>query len=172
MESALSNRNNVGIHFLAICGKQKPLKSLVIPWRYPCGLSELFPFLYDGGETIAWLPKCEELREAADSLDWVDMMVLYFRRSAAEDRKFVSQINMLRGEMIVACQERVCFVQELETVAEASAPQKMTKFLNETQVKDDEKLLHLQNLERETELRAVEKELFIQKLLRNVPFLK
>ncbi|GJW51216.1 hypothetical protein Tco_0092567, partial [Tanacetum coccineum] len=50
------------------------------------------------------------------------------------------------------------------------SPRKMAEFLNEVQLKDDQRLTQLENLERETELRAFEKELFVQKLLRNVPF--
>ncbi|GJZ36392.1 hypothetical protein Tco_0582583 [Tanacetum coccineum] len=117
---------------------------------------------------MAWLPRCEELRESTDSSDWVDLLVLYFRRSVAEDRKFGRKINRLRGEMILACEERVYFIQELETVSAVIALKKMAEFLNEIQVKDDEKLQQLHNLERETEVRGVVKELFIRKLLRNV----
>ncbi|GKC96924.1 hypothetical protein Tco_1162366, partial [Tanacetum coccineum] len=41
MGSVVSNRDNVGTHFFASCGKQKALESLVIPWQFPCGLSEI-----------------------------------------------------------------------------------------------------------------------------------
>ncbi|GKC67388.1 hypothetical protein Tco_1099986 [Tanacetum coccineum] len=100
---------------------------------------------------MAWLPKCAELQEAVGSWEWVYMMVLYCRRSVVEDHKFARQINRLRGEMTVASEERVYFVQELEIMAGVIASQKTTESLNKTQVKDDEKMIQLQNLKREME---------------------
>ncbi|GKA42738.1 hypothetical protein Tco_0735398 [Tanacetum coccineum] len=61
-------------------------------------------------------------------------------------------------------------LEELETVRGIITPAKAVEFLKDTQLKDDAKLAQLHDLERQVELRAVEKELFIQKLLRNVPF--
>nr|GEZ68793.1 hypothetical protein [Tanacetum cinerariifolium] len=85
---------------------------------------------------MAWLSKCVELQEDASSSDWSDMFIFYCHRSAAEDREFARRINTLRGELIVACQERVYFVQELEIVKRIIAPVKMVEFLNEIQLKD------------------------------------
>ncbi|GKD71400.1 hypothetical protein Tco_1325490 [Tanacetum coccineum] len=90
--------------------------------------------------------------------------------AATEDQRFARQINRLRGEMAVACEKRMGFVEELETVRGIITPAKAVEFLKDTQLKDDAKLAQLHDLERQVELRAVEKELFIQKLLRNVPF--
>nr|GEX27490.1 hypothetical protein [Tanacetum cinerariifolium] len=90
----------------------------------------------------------------------------YCRKAAAEDRKFAR----LREEMIDAYEKRMYFVEELESVVGVIAPAKAAEFSNETHVKDDAKLGHLHDLERQAGLRAVEKEPFIQKLLRNVPF--
>ncbi|GJY77083.1 hypothetical protein Tco_0482199 [Tanacetum coccineum] len=89
---------------------------------------------------MEWLPMCQELRDNAQSSDWIDMIGFYCRKSVVEDRKGII------------------------------APEKAAEFLKETQVKDDAKLAKLHDLERQTELRAVEKELFIQNLLRNIPF--
>nr|GEZ18782.1 hypothetical protein [Tanacetum cinerariifolium] len=83
-----------------------------------------------------------ELHEDAASSDWTNMFVFYYRRAY--------------------------FVEEVASVKRVIAPVKMAEFLNGIQLKDDQRLL--QNLEREAELRAFEKELFVQKLLRNVPF--
>ncbi|GKB08085.1 hypothetical protein Tco_0836369 [Tanacetum coccineum] len=88
-------------------------------------------------------PMITELRYSAQTSDWIDVLCYYCRRAASIDRKFARQINRLRGEMAVACENRMTLVEELED---------------------------LQDLERQMELRAVEKELFVQKLLRNVPF--
>ncbi|GKE16215.1 hypothetical protein Tco_1423792, partial [Tanacetum coccineum] len=63
-----------------------------------------------------WLPKCGKLQEDVGTSDWLDMFIFYCRRSAAYDREFSRRINMLRGELNVVCDERVYFVEELETV--------------------------------------------------------
>ncbi|GJZ69275.1 hypothetical protein Tco_0632825 [Tanacetum coccineum] len=97
---------------------------------------------------MAWLLKIAELQEDSGSSDWTDMFVFNYRRSAAEDREFARHANALRGKLVVVCEERVYFVEELESVKRVIAP----------------------NLEREAEMRAIEKELFVPKLLRNVPF--
>ncbi|GKA74216.1 hypothetical protein Tco_0780518 [Tanacetum coccineum] len=128
------------------------LESVVISVQFPCALHN-FVQLDDVG-----------------SSDWLDMFIFYCRRYAAEDHEFASRINTLCGELTIACQKRIYFVQELETVKSLIAPVTMAEFLNEIQFKDDQRLMQLQNLERETEARAFVKELFVQKLLRNVSF--
>ncbi|GJY68130.1 hypothetical protein Tco_0471112 [Tanacetum coccineum] len=115
-------------------------------------------------------PMITELRYSAQTSDWIDVLCYYCRRAASIDQKFARQINRLRGEMAVACENRMTLVEELEDVRGIIAPAKAAKFLKETQLKDDAKMEQLQDLERQMELRAVEKELFVQKLLRNVPF--
>ncbi|GKG47579.1 hypothetical protein Tco_0507064, partial [Tanacetum coccineum] len=56
------------------------------------------------------------LQEDYGSSDWMDMFVFNCRRFAAEDREFARQANTLRGELVVVCEERVYFVEELESV--------------------------------------------------------
>ncbi|GKB32101.1 hypothetical protein Tco_0871502 [Tanacetum coccineum] len=77
---------------------------------------------------MEWLPKCVELEVAAGSQKWLDMMVLYCRKSASEDLKFVRQINRLRVEMIVTCEDMVAFVQELETLLSVVVTAKTAAF--------------------------------------------
>ncbi|GJW11687.1 hypothetical protein Tco_1577514 [Tanacetum coccineum] len=60
---------------------------------------------------------------------------------AAEDHEFASRINTLCGELTIACQKRIYFVQELETVKSLIAPVTMAEFLNEIQFKDDQRNL-------------------------------
>nr|GEX72067.1 hypothetical protein [Tanacetum cinerariifolium] len=78
-----------------------------------------------------------ELREAAQSNNWVEMLVLYCWRSVDKDFKVAG---------------------------------KTSEFLKETQEKDDERLQQLKALARETEARAREKCIFIEKLKGNQPF--
>nr|GEZ52631.1 hypothetical protein [Tanacetum cinerariifolium] len=110
---------------------------------------------------MTWLPKCAELQEDVGLSDWLDIFIFYSQRSTIEDREFMRQINRLRKELTVSCEERVYFILELETVKRVITLVKMAEFLNGVQVKDDQSLLKLQNLERDTELRAIEKEMFI-----------
>ncbi|GKG52642.1 hypothetical protein Tco_0549754, partial [Tanacetum coccineum] len=72
--------------------------------------------------------------------------------------------------MTDARDDMVDFVHGLEAVPGVITAVKVAEFLNETLVKDDRRLQKSQNMEMEAEQRAVEKELFIQKLVRNVPF--
>ncbi|GKG58340.1 hypothetical protein Tco_0592119, partial [Tanacetum coccineum] len=47
---------------------------------------------------------------------------------------------------------------------------KATEFVTDTLRKDDAEMAQLRELERQMELRPLEKELFIQKLIQNVPY--
>nr|GEY28395.1 hypothetical protein [Tanacetum cinerariifolium] len=95
-------------------------------------------------ETMSWLRRCAEFKEAAQSDDWVEMLVLYCWRSVDEDFRVAREINKL-------CDET-------------------SEFLKETQAKDDESLRQLEALARETEAMARKKCIFIEKLKRNWPF--
>ncbi|GJS60146.1 hypothetical protein Tco_0654930 [Tanacetum coccineum] len=83
---------------------------------------------------------------------------------------FARQIYWLCGEINVACENRIVLVEELEEVRSMIALAKAAEILRETQLKDDALMAQLQEMERQMELRAIEKELFVQKLLHNVPF--
>ncbi|GKC46842.1 hypothetical protein Tco_1064564 [Tanacetum coccineum] len=117
---------------------------------------------------MEWLPKYAELEMAVGLQKWLDMMVLYCRRSADEDREFTRQMNRLRGEMICVCEERVAFVQDLESLSGVIARAKMADFLNEAMIKDNRRIIQLHNLEREAEERAVEKDRFVHKLFHDI----
>ncbi|GKC80282.1 hypothetical protein Tco_1131056 [Tanacetum coccineum] len=56
---------------------------------------------------------------------------------AAKDRRFVMQINMLRGEIADVCEYRRNLVDELCSVRIIIAPGKVAKFLSDTLRKDD-----------------------------------
>nr|GEW83602.1 hypothetical protein [Tanacetum cinerariifolium] len=110
------------------------------------------------------LPNCGALRDAVGGWEWVDMMALYCRRSAAEDRQFSSRIKALLEEMVVTYDEKVDFIQELEAVPDVIAAAKTVEFLNETLWKDDKRPRKLRNMEMNAEERADQKEHLIQKL--------
>ncbi|GJS47764.1 hypothetical protein Tco_0597885 [Tanacetum coccineum] len=71
------------------------------------------------------------LRDAVGGWDWVAMMVLYCRSSAAEDRDFARRMNELLQEMVAAYDDKVDFIRELEAVPGVDAAAKTVKFLNE-----------------------------------------
>ncbi|GKA69237.1 hypothetical protein Tco_0775301 [Tanacetum coccineum] len=75
--------------------------------------------------------------------------------SAAEDREFASRTSVLLREMIVAYDDKLDFIQELEAMLGVIAAVKTAEFLNETLWKDDMRLRKLQNMEMDADERAV-----------------
>ncbi|GJU84102.1 hypothetical protein Tco_1291648 [Tanacetum coccineum] len=119
--------------------------------------------------------KCRALRDAVGGWDWVAMMVLYCRSSAAEDRDFARlpekyyrlsqrRMNELLQEMVATYDNKVDFIRELEVVPGVDAVAKTVEFLNENLWKDDKKLRKLHNMEIDASMRADQKERFIEKL--------
>ncbi|GJV08699.1 hypothetical protein Tco_1346355 [Tanacetum coccineum] len=110
------------------------------------------------------LPKCGALRDAVGGWEWVDIMVLFCKRSAAEDRKFFRRISELLQEMVVAYDDKVDFIRELEAMPSIDAVVKTAEFLNENLRKDDKRLRKLRNMEIDAGISADQKERFIQTL--------
>ncbi|GJY05973.1 hypothetical protein Tco_0371913, partial [Tanacetum coccineum] len=82
-------------------------------------------------------------------------------RAAAEDRRFATQLNMLRREMANIYEKRRNLAYELRSFRGIIAPGKAVDFLNDALRKDDAEMTQLCELERQIELRALKKELFI-----------
>ncbi|GKC61469.1 hypothetical protein Tco_1089067 [Tanacetum coccineum] len=116
------------------------------------------------------LSRCDELRRATMSPEWEDMFMLYCRMAIDEDEKLVRDIKGLCDGLTAVIEERENFVDELGILSNMFVPSKMAEFLKETQDKDTNKLMKLQILGREFELRACEKKLFIEKLKGNVDY--
>ncbi|GJY32428.1 hypothetical protein Tco_0415923 [Tanacetum coccineum] len=114
--------------------------------------------------------RCHELRRSCCSKEWEDMFILYCRRAAAEDGSLAMEINRLCDGLTARIEDREYFIDELDTLADIFVPEKMAEFLKETQDKDRNRLMRLQILGREFELRAAEKNQFIKKLKGNVDF--
>ncbi|GJX41523.1 hypothetical protein Tco_0256513 [Tanacetum coccineum] len=112
-------------------------------------------------------PLITELHSNVVSSNWTDILSHFCQKDAAEDRRFAMQVNMLRGEMADVCEKRRNLVDELRSVRGIIAPGKAIVFLKDTLSKDDDEMAQLRKLERQMELRALKKELFIQKLVRN-----
>ncbi|GJV79047.1 hypothetical protein Tco_1519416 [Tanacetum coccineum] len=113
---------------------------------------------------MARLPRCDELRQATNSGEWEPMMILYYRRAIAEDYILGREINRICGELAVVVREMDHFIEELDVLAGRRVLDKTVEFLKETQAKNGQQILQLQILVREMELRAREKDIFIQKL--------
>nr|GEZ67787.1 hypothetical protein [Tanacetum cinerariifolium] len=88
-------------------------------------------------------------------------------RAIAEDSRLAREINGLCDGLTVVIEERELFIGELETLLDRFVSDKMCEFLKETQAKDADKLMKLQILGREFEIRALEKNRFIEKLKGN-----
>ncbi|GJY57887.1 hypothetical protein Tco_0457779 [Tanacetum coccineum] len=115
-------------------------------------------------------PMITELRSIVGSSDWTEVLRYFYRRGAAEDRGFAMRMNLLREEIADVCEYRRNIADELCSVRNVIALVKSVELLNDTLTKDEAKTAQLRELERQLELRALEIELFIKKLVRNVPF--
>ncbi|GKA84807.1 hypothetical protein Tco_0806461 [Tanacetum coccineum] len=91
---------------------------------------------------MAALPICDELRHVVNSPEWDAMFIFYCRRAISEDLRLAKDINVLCARLITIIDERENFVDELDVLI----------------------------LRREFELRAQEKELFIEKLKGNMDY--
>ncbi|GJT37266.1 hypothetical protein Tco_0937131 [Tanacetum coccineum] len=84
--------------------------------------------------------------------------------SVGEDYRLASEINRVTVEVHNVVNARAQFIEELDSLGVRLVPAKLAEFLKEIQIKDKEIMAQLQILEREMELNASKKELFIQKL--------
>ncbi|GKC09084.1 hypothetical protein Tco_1000694, partial [Tanacetum coccineum] len=67
--------------------------------------------------------------------------------SVAEEAKFFRRISELRQEMVVAYDDKVDFIQELEVVPNIDAAVKTARFLKENLSNDDKRVQKLLNME-------------------------
>nr|GEW44949.1 hypothetical protein [Tanacetum cinerariifolium] len=112
-------------------------------------------------------PLIRELRCNADSSGWTDVLSYFYRKAVAEDRRFATQLNTLSEEMVNVCEKRRNLDYKRRSVKGIIVTGKVTKFVIDTLRKDDAEMAQLRELERQMELRALKKELFIQKLVQN-----
>nr|GEV65743.1 putative reverse transcriptase domain-containing protein [Tanacetum cinerariifolium] len=91
-------------------------------------------------------------------------------REIAEDLRLAREINALCARLIDVIDERENFKDELDVVAGRRVPEKMVEFMGVVQGKDIMNLMKLHILGREFELRAREKDIFIEKLKGNMDF--
>ncbi|GKF23746.1 hypothetical protein Tco_0076068 [Tanacetum coccineum] len=90
---------------------------------------------------MAALPICDELRRSVNSSDWEPQFILRCRREISEDLRLAREINALCACLTAIVDERENFADELDIL-----------------------------MGREFELRAQEKELFIDKLKGNMGY--
>ncbi|GJU92566.1 hypothetical protein Tco_1317322 [Tanacetum coccineum] len=122
---------------------------------------------------MEWLPMCAKLEEAVGVRNWLDIVFLYCQKFLAEHRDFSIKVNRLVGQMNEACQDRIAFVQELESVAGVAVIAKTVVFLTEMMDKEGFRELQLRDLEKEARERALEIKMFVQKLMcKMVEFMK
>ncbi|GJZ04095.1 hypothetical protein Tco_0537370 [Tanacetum coccineum] len=86
------------------------------------------------------------------------------RWSMIEDYKLAEEINRVSREVNNVVIERSKFLEELESLGVRHVPAKLAEFFKEIQTKDRETVEKLQILEKEIELNAYQKDLYIQKL--------
>ncbi|GJR64447.1 hypothetical protein Tco_0010512 [Tanacetum coccineum] len=96
--------------------------------------------------------------------------IYYCERAKLDDIRLTRQINALCDTLTYVIDGRWSFVGELDMLAYKFVPGKMMEFMKEMQDKDIPNLMKLQILGREFELRAREKDLFIEKLKGNMNY--
>ncbi|GJS97364.1 hypothetical protein Tco_0804332 [Tanacetum coccineum] len=119
---------------------------------------------------MAALPIRDELRKSINSPDWEPQFILRYRREIAENLRLAREINALCDRLTAIVYERESFVDELHILVGRFMPGKMAEFMKQVQGKDIPNLMKLQILRREFELRAREKDIFIEKLRGNIDF--
>nr|GEU93757.1 hypothetical protein [Tanacetum cinerariifolium] len=112
----------------------------------------------------------DELHRSVSSSEWKPQFIRRCNREISNDVRLGTEINALCARLNVIVDERVNFVDELDMLAQEFVPVKMAEFMKQIQDKDIRNLMTLQILGREFELRAREKEIFIQKLKGNMNF--
>ncbi|GJS82932.1 hypothetical protein Tco_0749473 [Tanacetum coccineum] len=95
---------------------------------------------------MAALPRCDELRRAANSLEWEAQFILYCHRAISEDSRVAREINDLCACVTAIIEERESFVDELDVLTGRHVPEKMAEFMRETLGKDTPNLMKLQIL--------------------------
>ncbi|GJV21962.1 hypothetical protein Tco_1370982 [Tanacetum coccineum] len=113
---------------------------------------------------MAELPICDELRRSVGKVDWEPQFILRCSREISEDVRLAREINALCMRLTAIVDEREAFADELDMLTGKYVTGKMAEFTKQVQNKDIPNLMKLQILGREFELRAQEKELFIEKL--------
>ncbi|GJS30456.1 hypothetical protein Tco_0491076 [Tanacetum coccineum] len=138
-------------------------------------------FCLEGG--VSWLScagqyVCEadieylmELRYKADSSDWTDVLSYFYREAADEDRRIATKLNRLREEILIVCEKRRNLADELKSIRGIIVVRKAAEFVTDTLRKDNVQVSQLREVESQMEFRALEKDLFVQKLVGNVPAL-
>ncbi|GJW14103.1 hypothetical protein Tco_0018236 [Tanacetum coccineum] len=77
------------------------------------------------------LVKCTALQERVGGWEWADMKALYCKNPVEEDSEFARRMGVLLQEMVVAYDDRVDFIRELEVVPGIAASVKTDEFLND-----------------------------------------
>ncbi|GJV59262.1 hypothetical protein Tco_1465362 [Tanacetum coccineum] len=127
----------------------------------------------DDEEGMDCLPNAtifEELTRMSHSDKKINNDMVTDVRSMSEDYEIASKINRTAGEVNNVVVENDQFLDELHSLGVRPVPTKMAEFLKEIQMKDRETVAELQILEREMELNARKKDLFIQKLNGLIPY--
>ncbi|GJX30770.1 hypothetical protein Tco_0240625 [Tanacetum coccineum] len=109
-------------------------------------------------------PLITELRYKADSFEWNDVLVFFCREVADEDRNITTKLNSLREEMLVIREKRRNLMDELRSIRGIVVGGKAAEFVSETVRKDNAQIEKLRGIESEMEVRALKKELHVQKI--------
>ncbi|GKF71383.1 hypothetical protein Tco_0207497 [Tanacetum coccineum] len=112
----------------------------------------------------------DELRYKAYSSEWTDVLVFFCREATDEDREIATKLNRLREEMLVIREKRRNLADELRSIRGIVVVTKAAEFVSETVRKDNAQIEQLRGIKSQMEVRALEKELHVQKIVGNIPY--
>nr|GEZ40076.1 hypothetical protein [Tanacetum cinerariifolium] len=77
------------------------------------------------------------LKATEEAHDWTNVLSYFYRNDMAEDIRFTTKINMMRGEMADVCEKRINLSNEMRSLRGIIAPEKAVEFLKDTLRKND-----------------------------------
>ncbi|GJS19082.1 hypothetical protein Tco_0413554, partial [Tanacetum coccineum] len=82
-------------------------------------------------------PLITELRYKVDLSDWTDVLAYFCQEVADEDRRIAMKLNRLREEILIVCEKRRNFVDELRSIRGIVVVGKAAEFVTDTLRKDN-----------------------------------
>nr|GEW60690.1 hypothetical protein [Tanacetum cinerariifolium] len=95
---------------------------------------------------------------------------VYLKDAAEEDMQIATKLNRLRGEVLVLCEKRRNIAHELRIFRSIVVVSKAAEFVAESVTKTNDQASHVREGETQIEATVLEKEMYIQKIVRNMRY--
>ncbi|GJS74062.1 cell division cycle 20.2, cofactor of APC complex-like protein [Tanacetum coccineum] len=114
----------------------------------------------------------EVVCDTETSLHWINIpnvkLKLVEEDKIDEGRRIATKLNRLREEILIVCEKRRNLADELRSIRGIVVVGKAAEFITDTLRKDNAQVAQLREVESQMEFRALEKDLFVQKLVGNI----